>query len=206
MKQLPLLRGFVLASLLCLSGASAFAEFKVSGYTEGSFYLGPLPLGDTLAVPGIIYNDTNFGPTTLAPPASTTLNLGSFGVYSLLGWFDPLDFKLSVIFTAPVGAGSATFIADLQGTVSIFGGSVKVDFDNTPRVIAFSNSYGSGSFTLDIQDVIIPNGTTRSVVGNITNAAYSASVPEPFAVTALAVNLLALGIFALVVRRRHVTQ
>lgn len=197
-----LIKAAICAVLLCLSSGVAFADFQIKGSTSGSFYIGPVPLGDNLF--GLDFDGSTFGPTNLGPPSGTEINLGTFNLSSVLAYFDPFDFRLRVDFEAPAGAGGTTFSAELSGYVWFFNGAASVNFDDEPVHFTFSNSTGSGSFDLAIKnDVYIPNFQSRSLTGVISNAVYgpAVSVPEPFTVNVLMLNLLALGIFALAIRR-----
>lgn len=201
-----LMKSIVCAVLLCLSSGVASADFQIQGSTSGSFYWGPAKLGDNLF--GLDFDGSTFGPTTLGPPSEAEIDLGTFNLSSILAIFDPFDFRLRVNFVAPAGIGGTTFSAELSGYVWFFNGSANVNFDNTPVSFTFSNSEGSGGFLLTIlNDVSIPNFSSASVTGTISNAYFneatptSVTVPEPFTVSALMVNLLALGVFAVAVRR-----
>lgn len=198
-----LMKSIVCAVLLCLSSGVAFADFQIKGSTSGSFSIGSVPLGDNLF--GLDFDGSTFGPTNLGPPSGTEINLGTFNLSSVFAYFDPFDFRLKVDFEAPAGAGGTTFSAELSGYVWFFNGAASVNFDNEPVHFTFSNSTGSGSFDLAIKsDVYIPNFQSRSITGVISNAVYngpSVSVPEPFTVSVLMLNLLALGIFAMAIRR-----
>jgi len=196
----------LIAVLLCFLSGTAFADFQIEGSTSGTFYAGSTPLGNSLF--GLQFTGSSFGPTSLGPPSGTTLNLGTFDFATLLAFFNPFDFQLAVNFTAPAGAGGTTFSADLKGFVTLFGGSAKVDFANNGP-IHFDFAGGAGSFDLEITDVVIPNFSSGSIIGTISNATYnpsavisSVSVPEPLTPTVLVFNLLAVGLFAMVVRPR----
>jgi len=201
-KRTGLIKAVVCAVLLCLSSGVAFADFQLEGSTSGSFYIASVPLGTNLL--GLEFDGSTFGPTSLGPPSSTEIDLGTFSLNSFLAYFDPFDFRLRVNFVAPAGAGGTTFGAELSGHVVFFNGAATVNFDDQPVHFTFSSSTGSGSFDLAIKnDVTIPNFQSRSITGVISNAVYgpSVSVPEPFTVSVLMLNLTALGIFALAIRR-----
>jgi hypothetical protein len=167
--------------LFCLSGSTAFADFTMAGSTTGTFYLGSVSLGSSIDLLGLSFTGANFGPTTIdtdSPNPQANLNLGTFNLSSLLAVFNPFDFNLRVNFTAPA-ASSTIFSADLRGAVvPVIGGFAKIDFVNTPRHFEFSNSQGSGSFDLTIQDVTVTNGSSKSLTGTISNATFAAT-PEP---------------------------
>jgi hypothetical protein len=177
MKQLLSIstKASVVIGLLLLFGGNASADlpFDVEGSTAGKFYLGStnIPLGNSIG--GLTFTGTHFGPTT-----GENLVLGTFSLSSILAYFDPLDFKLSLAFVAPVVA-SAAFTADLSGLVSVFGGSATVNFiDNGPRHFTFTSAQGSGTFDLLISDVTVANGSSASILGAISNATF-ATTPEP---------------------------
>jgi hypothetical protein len=181
-----------IALLSCVFSGSAFADLTVQGTTSGQFYLGPIEMGTSLT--GLTFNGADFGPTTVSTSSPTALTLGTFSLSTLVSYFDPFDFKLSVSFTAPSYAHTS-FKADLSGLVSIFGGSATINFvDNGPRHFTFSNSEGSGSFDLSINDLKVANGKTASIFGTISNATF-ATTPEPASIvltTALLGGLIVL--------------
>jgi hypothetical protein len=158
-----------LLAALFVGGAFADIPFPVAGSASGGFYdglLGAVPLGSSVA--GLTFTGATFGPTS-----SSTIQLGTFRLASSLAYFDPIDFRLSVNFTAP-GATTATYRADLSGAVLGRGGSATVDFLSNVRRVDF----GSGSFDLQITDVVVANGSSASVIGTISNATF-ATTPEP---------------------------
>jgi hypothetical protein len=163
--------------------------FSVKGSTTGEFYLGPIPVGTSLE--GLTFAGTDFGPTT-----NPTLTLGTFDLNTLLGYYDPFDFKLTVNFTVPAVGGSV-FSADLSGLVSIFGGSATVNFLGGPKHFTFYDG-GSGSFDLSISDLSIRNGKTATLIGTISNATFAPN-PEPAAIL-LSTSLL--GGLAILFRKR----
>ena len=187
-------RAVFIVFLLCLSSSSAFADlgFNVQGSSSGEFYLGSsIPLG-TSSLFGLTFTGSTFGPTQ-----NPVLNLGTFGLSSVLGIFNPFDFKLNVNFVAPA-VGGTVFTADLSGLVTLFGSSATVDFNNAPQHFKFSSAQGSGSFDLYVNDVTVANGSSATLYGTITNATF-ATTPEPGAV--LLTSAL-LGGILLVFRKR----
>ncbi len=167
----------LVAVLLCLAHGNALADFTfdIAGSTTGQFYLGSVPLGTSLA--GLSFTGKDFG-QTVTPGKDITVNLGTFSVATLFAYYNPFDFKLFVDFTAP-SAGGTLFTADLSGLVTIFGGSARIDFDDSPRHFAFAGPQGSGSFDFSLTDVKVSNFSTASITGKITNIAAS---PEPAAI------------------------
>jgi len=187
--------------LLCLSGGTAFADLlEVKGSTSGQFYSAPvpplipaLPLGTSVG--GLKFTGTNFGPTT-----AQEIDLGTFQLATLFSIFDPIDFKLTVQFTAPAGAGGTTFTADLNGLVSFIDldgdgpDYVTVDFrDNGPKTFNYTTSQGSGSFNLTISDVSVRNGSSEHIKGFIS------ATPEPAAVVLISTLL---GVVVVLFRKR----
>ena len=199
-------RAACLVALFGLSGGTAFADLlQVQGSTSGQFYSTPLPplvpaipLGSSIG--GLTFTGSNFGPT-----GEPEIDLGTFSLATLFSIFDPVDFKLSVEFTAPAGAGGSTFTADLSGLVSIIDidhdgpDYVKVDFrTNGPKTFAFTNSQGSGSFDLSISDVNVRNGSSQHIKGSISNATFAAT-PEP---TAVVLTGTLVGVAIVLFRKR----
>jgi hypothetical protein len=183
--------GYV-ALFLCLCSSSALADmaFNIQGSSAGQFYLGSTPLGSSIT--GLAFNGASFGPT-----ATTQVTLGAFNLNTLLAYFDPLDFRLSINFVGPTTNGT-TFSANLSGLVSLFGGTATINFDNTPKHFTFSNAQGSGSFDLTLSDVRVSNGSTGSIIGKISNATF-ATTPEP---TAVVLTSAFLGGLLILFRKR----
>jgi hypothetical protein len=161
------------------AGTAAAILLEVQGTTSGSFFAGPV----------------DFGPTT-----STTLNLGTFTLNSLLGLFNPFDFVLDVDFLVPPDAGGTSLFADLLGAViPVFGGGAKIDFANNGPI---HFTYDGGSFDLSVADVAVKNGTSGSIVGTISNVVLD----TPIAVVApgtLMLVLAGLGLVSAVARARR---
>lgn len=183
-------------AVLSLVTGSAFADpsFDITGSTTGQFSLLGVPLGTSLN--GLSFNGSDFGPTTVTNGSDVQINLGTFTLNTLLSYFDPFDFKLSVNFTAPT-VGGTVFKADLSGLVSIFGGSATVNFiDNGPRHFSYSNSTGAGSFDLYLSDMRVNNHSQASIQGRIMNVSAN---PEP---AAIALTSALMGGLLFLFRRR----
>ncbi|HKP11380.1 MAG TPA: PEPxxWA-CTERM sorting domain-containing protein [Blastocatellia bacterium] len=100
-----------------------------------------------------------------------TDNLGSFTLGADARTYTGDIFRLLVNFTQP-GTGSQLYQALLQGTVtSVNGGSVFINFDNTPQLITASNG---SEFTLQVNDVSVAAGGAVQVLSGQLQA-----VPEP---------------------------
>jgi hypothetical protein len=189
----------LLALLLCLAGGSAFADmtFDIQGSTTGQFYLGSTNIAMGTSLIGLSFNGSTFT-DTVVPPGGTQIDLGTFNLATLLAYYDPFDFKLSVSLTAPT-VGGTTFQADLSGLVSIIGGAATINFvDNGPRHFTFSNAQGSGAFDLYISDVSVGNFSSKTLVGTISNATFAAN-PEP---AAILLSAVLLGGIAIAFRKR----
>ena len=163
--------------LLCLCGSAAFADFTVAGSTTGHFSLG---FGSVL---GLSFGGSSFS-TTGGP-----VSLGTFNLSTLLGYYDPFDFVLSVNFTSPSNAGTV-FRADMNGLVSIFGGSATINFRDNSR--HFDN------FDLYISDITVGNRSSATLTGTISSATF-ASTPEP---SAIALTGALLGGVLILLRKR----
>jgi hypothetical protein len=177
------------------AGTAAAIPLEVQGTTSGSFFAGPVDLGSSIPLLGLAFSGADFGPTT-----STTLNLGTFTLNSLLGLFNPFDFVLDVDFLVPPDAGGTSLFADLLGAViPVFGGGAKIDFANNGPI---HFTYDGGSFDLSVADVAVKNGTSGSIVGTISNVVLD----TPIAVVApgtLMLVLAGLGLVSAVARARR---
>lgn len=151
-------------ALLC---GSAFADtLEVAGSTSGSFYLGPVPLGNTVG--SLSYTGASFDTT------STTLNLGSFSLGAcLVCVYDLNDFKLTIDFTLPVGLtpDPVKSRADVSGTVIWKSGGAEINFSNAP----IHMSYPDGAFDLVLSDVSVDVGRTATLYGTITSPHVAAT-------------------------------
>ena len=163
-------------------------------------------------------------------PASASLtNLGTFtlnvcGSVNCVEDFGPqdgiADFTLRITFTDPVVSGSpALFTADIFGTISRSGNSnnigsgslLTIDFVNTAQHFSYSNAFGSGAFDISINDPAPYTsssqfGNTRTVTGQITNLAFTPTVPTPAVPEPASVLLLAVGLVGLEIVRHRIAR
>jgi PEP-CTERM motif len=175
----------LLASLLLIATcAPAFGyTTTVTGTTSAVF-------GDTGTniTQRLTFNGTTFSGALNIPPGNLPLTLGNFqlGVCSgmICGNTYNTTMALSVGFTAPPGVGgSSSFNGLANGLVGrlffIPGGSVTVDFDNTPQLVQYvTPGVGKGSFYLSVNDATVNIGNNNGLTGAITGATFTA-VPEP---------------------------
>jgi hypothetical protein len=158
--------GLIVGALLASAPAHAVTVVDFSGSTEGCF-----GTNCTLAS-SASDNHLSFTAGTFTSIPAGTVNVG-FGSFTLGNGTQTYDttFTLDIAFTAPAGSGSNTFDADVTGTVHGNGGSVTINFDNTPETF----NYSGGSFTVAVHDLTIDLGDPN-ITGTIT---LTAAVPEP---------------------------
>jgi hypothetical protein len=219
-KDTKLMKKFV-ASLILLvamgfTGAAFADEVSVDGFTMGRFNADSFSLTADLnggfASGGLTYTAGTFGESVCTGCGTTSSGfLGIGGVFSNnLGYFslggDPEDyngntFELSVTFTLPtgiVGSDTALYGAVLTGSVSVNGGGITIDFDNTPINFTFVDGGTSGSFQLVVNDVSVTRGLTSVLTGDLQGR-QSSAIPEPASMILLGSGLIGAGSF---VRRK----
>lgn len=165
------------------------------GSTQGCFGSGCVPGGPTATDAALVYTVGSFNqssdPTGFLGIGGATDNLGSFTLGAAPHTYTGDVFRLLVTFTQP-GAGSQLFQALLQGSVtSVNGGSVFINFDNTPQLITTPG----GSFTLQVNDVSVAAGGATQILSGQLQA-----VPEP---ATWAMMLLGFGAIGMAMRRRR---
>jgi PEP-CTERM motif len=190
------------------SAAAGAQETTFEGYTNGCFGLACVPVGAsgpqslTLVSSGLTYTNSTFDVTTsggFVSIGSTVPGVNNLGSFTLTG--DPFNyngnfFDLLVTFTAPAGAGPATFTDTIIGSVTSTGaGGVFINFDNSIQHFTFGDG---GSFDFFVNDVSVNAGETITVSGTILSAV--AAVPEPETYVLFVAGLAAVGFMA---RRRR---
>jgi hypothetical protein len=98
--------------------------------------------------------------------------LGNFSLNTVLGYYDPLDFKLSVNFTLPA-TGGTSFTADVSGLVVLGVGSATINFANNGPIHIGSGNTG---FYLSLNDVTVSNGSSASITGTLSANPEPASI------------------------------
>ena len=190
-------------AVLGLASFTASAvDVNFVGYTNGCFGLACVPVANsaptavTLVGSGLTYNNSTFDVTTAGGFVALG---GAIGSLTLTG--DPFNyagdfFTLLVTFTAPPGAGPATFSAELSGEVTANGtGGIFVDFDNTVQNFTFD---GGGTFKFGMNDFSVLPGQTVDLSGQITAAV--SPIPEPETYALFMAGLAAVGFMS---RRRR---
>jgi hypothetical protein len=178
-------------STLCLVSTARSDVLTVSGQTSGVIQDPSLGLSFTGKNP--------FSATTNAA-GNASVDLGSF-TYAAPAWLPTgsTTFTTKILINVPVGTapGSVDQVASVSA-LAVFGlGYATINFDNTPLAFTFSNTQGTGSFNLALQDVTVWDlsffGSSPQTVlwGSITNARVS--MTEPFPVELLLSLLVGVG-------------
>jgi hypothetical protein len=190
-----------------VGASSAFGdELNLQGYVTGHFNSGSSTTYGGLSYTGSTFNVTTagnfYGLGGNAAPINVN-NLGSFALNgSTFNYSSPATFfTLDVTFTQPTGvsgSNSAIYTAILQGDVVSKNGGVYIQFDNSPRLFNFTNSTGTGSFDLSVNDLSLYPSQTSSVTGY--GHGSMTPVPEPCSLAAIG-----MGLGGFFVRRRRRT-
>ena len=225
--------GMLLAVTALAAGSGIQAQsVQITGFTTGCFFTTAACSPATSSVfqtatlasgtSSLVYRNSLFNGVTVngflgigATPTATGQNADNLGSFTLnpsssgAANYAGNNFNLLVTFTNPsLAAGSNTlFTAAIMGSVDgIDHGGLFIDFDNTPRVYAFTTGNGqSGTLTFAVNDVSIISGGTVPVTGNVSAVSVS-TVPEPMTMTLLATGLVGMGATQLRRRRKVISS
>lgn len=142
------------AVIFTLSQSAAQAQLTVDGSTTGStFDNGTKSLG------GLSFKGTNFGGTTDAGGVLVLNNLGTLTITPI-----PSEsvtsvgsFTFEVAFVRPDGVSSnpVEVFGNVFGYFTSAENFALIDFDNDAKLVTFSGSYGSGAFSIAVDDVCL---------------------------------------------------
>ena len=193
-----------LAGLALVLTGAARADILVQGNTSGAFYQSSSNLGSSVL--SLSFTGNNFGPQSSTVP----LNLGQFsltcgGLNTCNDNYVPYDFRLTVTFSVPAGAGATVVSADVTGRVQgffIFGNTdtVGVNFGG-PTLVSYSNASGSGQFYLTVNDIAaggIPVLGSTTLTASISGDTFVPTVsanPEPASIVMLGSMVGIVGIW-----------
>ena len=231
----PIALGLAMIAIATLGqGVAKADEVFLAGYTNGCFNCVSPPntsATQTASLLGLTYVNSTFEGTTaagfrglggnpIAPPAQNVNNLGAFSLAITPATYTGNTFSLRVTFSAPegiTGGGSPIFSATLTGTVTSDpnSGGVRIDFDNTPILLTFSDTNcgattipgqqttcGTGSFLFSVNDLSIDPGQIASITGQIESAQQT-TIPEPTSMLLLGTGLIGAAGAARRVRKRR---
>jgi hypothetical protein len=183
------------------------------GYTNGCFNCAtPAQTGgvvQTNSLDGATFTNSTFNTNTAggfaalgsAPAASGSINFNNLGSVSLNNTvpftFTTNTFSLRTTFTVPsgiVGSNSATFMANLQGSVAPGeNGGLSFFFANSQQTFTYAVAGGgTGSFTFSVNNFAVNPGDNVPITGQIVASQVNTVIPEPSTYALMGTGLLGL--------------
>lgn len=187
---MKLVKLFMVCAITIAGSRMARADIQFTGSTNGSF---------GTAISELTFAGSGFSALVPVGGGTALNNLGTFTLTPNCTGQNctqtiSTSFTLSFTFTLPTVGGNQQFSASVNGTAkrngksSNFSASANIDFDNTVQTFSYTDTTGTGTFGLSVNDAVLAiNGSTpgtANVTGQISNLTFTpntspSTVPEP---------------------------